>query len=279
LAACPRQLILAADAVEAARGFGSPLFGDIRLSRNVRAPRFNGRAFEESVGPSRYRWMADLGSQVVEDGGEAIRIRTSAAAEALWDLAEEAARSRRRVLFFCACETPGVDGEDGCCHRTRVVGLVLYAARRRKLAARVSEWSGGELAPGGFEVEVPEPAFEKVRRGAVWVPLGELGSLAEVAGLPWGTVTFVHCQAKGPTAHVRLLAGPTRYANAGWQLPVVEVVDEEASGEEISEQDAGSGRSADTHRATSAWKAAPRTKQHRRGPERSPRTSDGGRPR
>lgn len=106
------QLIEAVDAVEGARGFGAPLFVDIRLSRSVRAPGFNGRAFEEAVGASRYRWMPDLGNLAVQDGGdEPIKIKNPAAAETLLDIADEAARDNRRVVFFCACETPGVDGE------------------------------------------------------------------------------------------------------------------------------------------------------------------------
>jgi len=60
--------------------------------------------------------------------------------------------------------------------------------------------------------------------------------LAEVAGLPWGTVTFAHCRGKGPQWYFRLLAGPARYAKAGWQLPVCEDIDIEASSEEIRDQ-------------------------------------------
>ena len=41
------QLVRAADAVERDRGFGSPVFVDIRIRRSVRAVGFNGSAFEE----------------------------------------------------------------------------------------------------------------------------------------------------------------------------------------------------------------------------------------
>jgi len=232
-----RQLIEAVDAVEAARGYGPPLFVDIRLSRSVRAPGFSGRAFEDAVGSSRYRWLPDLGNLAVQDGGDdAIRIKNPAAAETLLDIAEGAARDNRRVMFFCACEFPGVEGQDECCHRTTVARLVLEAARRKNLAARVVEWPGGEPPSNGFVLELAEPAFEKVRRGAVWIPLEEPVPLVEVAGLPWGTVTFVQCRGKGPEWYFRLLAGPARYSKAGWQLPVCEDIDLESSSEEILDQ-------------------------------------------
>jgi len=231
------QLIQAVDAVEVSRGFAPPLFIDIRISRSVRAPGFNGRAFEDAVGSSRYRWLPDLGNLVVQEGGDdAIRIKNPAAAETLLDIAEGAARDNRRVMYFCACEFPGVEGRDGCCHRTTVAGLVLEAARRRNRPLRVVEWPGGEPPSNGFEVELAEPAFEKVRRGAVSIPLEEPVRLAEVAGLPWGTVTFAQCRGKGPEWYFRLLAGPARYAKAGWQLPVCEDIDIEASSEEIRDQ-------------------------------------------
>lgn len=67
------QLIKAVDAVEVARGFKPPMFVDVRLSRKVRAPGFDGNAFENAVGTSRYRWLDSLGNVAIRDGG-AMRI-------------------------------------------------------------------------------------------------------------------------------------------------------------------------------------------------------------
>src|SRR5450759_2985969 len=104
-----KQLIKAVDAVEAARGFKPPMFVDIRLSRSVRAPGFNGAAFENEVGSSRYRWLQSLGNVAIKEGG-ALRIKDPAAAETLLDITEACARNDQRVLFFCACEFPHTEG-------------------------------------------------------------------------------------------------------------------------------------------------------------------------
>jgi len=45
---------MAADAVEAARGFEPPFFVDIRIQRSVRAANFCGDAFRKIVGEARY---------------------------------------------------------------------------------------------------------------------------------------------------------------------------------------------------------------------------------
>ena len=44
------QFLEVAAALEAARGFEEPVFADVRLRRNVRAPGFNGTAFQSVVG-------------------------------------------------------------------------------------------------------------------------------------------------------------------------------------------------------------------------------------
>lgn len=55
-----------AAAAEAARGFEPPAFADVRLRRSVRAPGFNGAAFEKTVAPERYRWLSGLGNACIE---------------------------------------------------------------------------------------------------------------------------------------------------------------------------------------------------------------------
>src|SRR5688572_1920818 len=120
------RLIHAVDAVEASRGYQPPLFVDIRLSRSVRAPGFNGRAFEQALGTTRYRWLEALGNLAIQKGGE-MRIKDPAAAETLLDIAEASNQTRQRILFFCSCEFPRVEGPE-CCHRVVVARLVLEAA-------------------------------------------------------------------------------------------------------------------------------------------------------
>ena len=81
------QLVEAIDKVEASRGFGPPVFVDVRLAREVRAKGFAGKAFETLLGKPRYRWIPDLGNPGVKEGGDT-RIKNPAAASLLLELAE-----------------------------------------------------------------------------------------------------------------------------------------------------------------------------------------------
>jgi len=118
------QLVEAIDAVEKSRGYAPPVFADVRVSRAVRAAGFDGNAFEKVVGPARYRWMDGLGNLAIKAGGET-RIKEPAAAGDLLNLAVEASNAGRRVVYYCACQTP-------CrCHRYLVSKLLLEAARKR----------------------------------------------------------------------------------------------------------------------------------------------------
>ena len=168
------QLIQSVDAVETSRGYQPPMFVDIRLSRSVRAPGFNGRAFEKAVGASRYRWLDALGNLAVRDGGP-MRIKDPAAANTLVDIAEESGRTGQKILFFCSCEFPGVEGQG--CHRATVARLLLEAARTRQLAVQVVEWPGGEPRLDDFDLQISESAFDKVARGATSIPLQKPGCL------------------------------------------------------------------------------------------------------
>jgi hypothetical protein len=60
------QLVEAVDAVERSRGFGPPLFVDIRIRRTVRAKGFQGNAFEKLLGQDRHRWMKSLGNKFIQ---------------------------------------------------------------------------------------------------------------------------------------------------------------------------------------------------------------------
>ncbi len=60
-----RQLVRAFGEAEAMRGYGPPVFVDLRLHRNVRSDGFRGDAFEKIVGQERHVWMPELGNEAV----------------------------------------------------------------------------------------------------------------------------------------------------------------------------------------------------------------------
>jgi hypothetical protein len=224
------QLIEAVDAVETSRGFEPPLFVDIRISRSVRAPGFNGKAFEKAVGESRYRWMDSLGNVGVKDGGP-MRIKDPASAGTLLEIAEESADARRRVLFFCSCEFPGHEA-DGC-HRTAVARLLLEAAVRRNLALHVVEWPGGEPRIDNFQVCVSASGFDKLCRGAASIPLEEPVHLAEMAAVPWLSMVAVREKGNNEELPLRFLTGPARYGKKEWHLPIYGHIGDDMPAEQI----------------------------------------------
>ena len=216
------QFVGAADAVEKSRGFGPPQFVDIRISRSVRAPGFNGPTFERTLGKSRYKWMPSLGNVAILQGGR-LQIKNPAAAADLLDLAEEQHRERRRVLFFCSCEFPGRENRGGC-HRTTVARLVLEAAARRNLKLQIVEWPGGEPLDD-LKITVSADAFSRLKRGAKSILLTEPVSLANVAGIPWYSTAEI--QPSGMTNAGRdVLTGPAKYdRKSGWWVPRLDDID------------------------------------------------------
>jgi hypothetical protein len=153
-----KELKLAFDSVEAARGYAPPHFVDVRISRSVRAPGFRDAAFEHVLGSDRYTWMPELGNLGVLTK-EALQIAEPKAAEKLLNLAVQCKHRHQRVLFYCGCQFPG-NVHDLRCHRVEVASLLLKAAASRGLPLSVVEWPGGantqlclegvsEHAPGG----------------------------------------------------------------------------------------------------------------------------------
>jgi hypothetical protein len=214
------QLVEAIDAVEKSRGYAPLIFADIRISRSVRAAGFDGNAFEKVVGAARYRWMDSLGNLAIRQGGE-MRIKDPAAAGTLLELATTAAKSKRRVIYYCACETP-------CnCHRYLVSKLLLEAAKQRSQAAEIVEWPGGEPGKDAIEIPLPRAAFDKVRRGANSVPLPAKVDLAKMAALPWYSLLLVRPEDDDAKPTWRLVTGPARYRKTGWYLPVHGALDEQ----------------------------------------------------
>jgi hypothetical protein len=184
-------LVVAADAVERARGFGPPIFVDIRLSRSVRAEGFRDDAFERLVGFDGYRWMRTLGNRSIKTGENRIRIAAPEAAEQLLDLALDARRDRRRVIFFCACEVPRV------CHRRAVGHLLLRVAARRGLPINVTEWPG-TVASALVErdLSVTAQTYDSLLGGSVWIPLPRSITAAEAGSLAYGSVVRVRSRGR-----------------------------------------------------------------------------------
>jgi hypothetical protein len=219
--ATTRQLVRAADAAEAAKGFRPPIFLDIRLRRQGRAKGFVGNAFRDLVGESRYHWMEDLGNLAIATGGRGVRIKNPAAVSELLDRAVHAADERRRVIFYCACEFPCFNGKLTC-HRREVADLLLVHAKKVGRSIAVVEWPGGK--PVETQLDGDRKQFSAVMRGRKSIPFS-IGRLNDFAGLPWGSVVAVECEDGMTTGYV--MVGPARFAasrnGAGfWYLPVIE---------------------------------------------------------
>jgi hypothetical protein len=210
-----KELVEAVDAVEKERGFKPPIFVDIRIRRTVRAAGFSGSAFEKLLGEDRHRWMKALGNKRIETGtGPRIQIAEPEAAEELLDRAVEAARTKRRLLFFCSCLSPKIDGGVHC-HRAEVGRLLLKAAKRRGIKAEVVEWPGGK--PSTIDVQVPPKVFTAVFNGRMLIPLGEDNDVVEVAGLPWCSIANVRSGSRS----IYRLVGPAIARTHGWALPIM----------------------------------------------------------
>lgn len=157
-----KELVRRVDTAEAAQGHRPPIFVDIRIRRNVRAKGFTGDAFERTVRRNRYRWIRDLGNESVLTGATRTRLRNPRAAAQLLDLAIEASAGRRRLIFFCSCEFPRVEGKQ--CHRVDVTRLVYREARKRRIAVTIQESSFGE--PKRPRLEMSGTAAKRVRASA-----------------------------------------------------------------------------------------------------------------
>lgn len=233
------QLVKAVDAVETSRGFEPPMFVDIRIRRSVRAVGFTGPAFERQLaklGENRHRWMKSLGNKFIETRtGPKIQIAEPKAADDLLDLAIESAQHKQRLLFFCSCQWPRCEGKIAC-HRTTVAGFVLKAAKRRGKEVQIVEWPGGN--PKRIELEVSAKDFDAIRKGRMTVPLGKRFDLAELAGLPWGSIATLHSD--GEKLH--RVVGRAIAEKSGWVLPVMYLFHDPATGLNEYKQEAKNQR-------------------------------------
>src|SRR2546423_132991 len=213
------QLVQGVDAVEAERGFGPPVFVDIRISRAVRAVGFRDKAFQQLLGDDRYVWLKALGNTSVQThSGPPIQIAKPEAASELIDIALAAASRQRRILFFCSCERP-VDDSRQECHRVTVARLARAAAAMRGVPIETVEWPGGE--PIEIPVNVPRTILRSMRAGRKTIPVAKPEPLALYAGLPWGSTVEV----TDGRETVRALSGPALFTGGKWCLPIAAQAD------------------------------------------------------
>jgi len=189
------------------------------LRRQGRAKGFVVNAFRDLVGESRYRWMEDLGNLAIATGEGGVQIKNPAAVSALLDLASHAARERRRVMLYCACEFPRVD-EKLACHRLTITDLAH--ATKIGQAISVVEWPGGE--PVEARLKVDHKLFSAAMRGRMSIPF-DSNRLSDFAGLPWGSLVALDCDSSATTGYAAV--GPARFAvsksvDGYWYLPVIE---------------------------------------------------------
>jgi hypothetical protein len=203
------ELVKSIDEVERQRGFRPPIFVDIRISRSVRAVGFRDDAFEQTLGSRRYRWMRDLGNSSVVDHSKTrrIKIKSPKAAAKLLEFAQDCAKKKRHIIFFCSCELPRT------CHRYSVARLLLKAAQRVGTRLEVVEWPGG--APAVAPIDLPVP--DEKRAYDMRLPLTSSRPLWKYASLPFGTLGRVVCRGEDEIVPV----GPVRFAPTGWYLPVL----------------------------------------------------------
>ena len=216
------RLVEAFDKAEKSREFRPPLFVDARLRRQGRAKGFVANAFRDLVGTSRYRWIQDLGNLAIATGTGGVKIKNPAAVADLLDLALHAADERRRVIFYCACEYPALDGALAC-HRRTIADLLLAHAEKISRSISVVEWPGD--APTETRTSVDKKMFTAIMHGRMSVPFAN-DRLPAFAALPWASLLTVECDEDGRTGTVAV--GPARFAasrtKAGfWYLPVIEL--------------------------------------------------------
>ena len=190
------------------------MFVDIRIRPSGRAKGFKGSAFKNLVGEQRYLAMKDLGNEkIISGSGPAIQIAKPAAAKDLLELAIKLSKDNQRLLFFCSCEFNKFDGKTNC-HRCTVAGLLIKNAKKQGVSIQVVEWPGGE--PKNIKIETKPKLFDKIRKRRSNIPLPKDYDLAEIAGLPWGTVATFQCNGQ----QLHRIVGPAIRHKGKWALPV-----------------------------------------------------------
>ena len=93
-------LVKAVDRVERSRGWGKPVFVDIRARRQARAKGFCGNALGDLLGDRRYKWMKGLGNKAILDDAHGAGLVDPAQVGELLKVAIDARNDCRRVTFF-----------------------------------------------------------------------------------------------------------------------------------------------------------------------------------
>lgn len=225
------ELVKGADAVERSRGFKPPIFVDIRHNRQVRAKGFNGNAFGDLLGAKRYLWMKRLGNKNIKSKGKVrMALEDPKAVTDLLELALEAKRDNRRVIYFCGCDFPMFEGKIRC-HRTLVTRLLIREARKLDLDLSVAEWPGGD--PRIWIKDVSPKMFDAVAKGRATLPLDWQRVSHMLSGLPWGSILTL--KSKGRELH--RLTYPGMYKSGTWTIPFLEwYLDPEVAFEEYDEE-------------------------------------------
>jgi hypothetical protein len=205
----PRRLQLAVDAVEQRRGFGPPVFVDIRPCRSARARGFGGTAFERLVGKERYAWMK-VPEEAVSDEHRSDLASTAAD---LLELALDAADRGCRVVLLGNLAFPKAEGRV-VCPRYIMGTHLLQQARKYDVPLDVVEWPGGD--PRDCSLAVSDVELEAVARGKDRVELGQAHTEA-LAGLPWGSTAILRTSGRD----LCRVVGPARADENGWLLPVL----------------------------------------------------------
>ncbi len=158
--------------------------------------------------------MPSLGNlSILGQAGPAIQIKEPSSARVLLDLACKLSESRQRLLFFCSCEYPRLEGDATACHRVTVARLILEAIQG-SMPLEVVEWPGGE--PRTLELEVSPSIAKKVLQGARSISLEEGIPHTDLASLAWGSVVRLRSE----LTEFPVVAGPPKYGPHGWSLPV-----------------------------------------------------------
>jgi Protein of unknown function, DUF488 len=204
------ELVSTIDAIERKHGRRAPVFVDIRISRQVRAPGFRADTFEKLLGKRRYVWLPRLGNANVKAKRRGIKIADPSAAGDLLDLVIRVGEEKRRVIFFCSCERPAG------CHRAVAGKLLLKRARARGVSLMVVEWPGGE--PTIVSVPVTGKTLRSILNGGNRVPLdlAPKSLRTRLRSLPWASRVSL----RSADASLGIVAGPAQLGT-DWYLPVI----------------------------------------------------------
>ena len=200
------------DRSERKAGYAPPKFVDIRFRRSVRAKGFVSNRLGDLIGSNRYEHMKSLGNERIGSGEGGIKIHDPSAASKLLDIALDAARDNRRVIYFCSC------GEPIGCHRRVVARLLRKAGEKQGIEVTNIEWPGRE--PVFVDLDVSRKTFSNVEQERVHVPLP--GGRADLRALPWYSVVRFHLKGDKSRPPIPILTGPARFLNGTWCLPAWE---------------------------------------------------------